>query len=1053
MAVPLLYSTDHIDYLQRTGSEPPALLAEAAATRAIPNLRPLFRIREIGVFEKPNRDPNHRGSQDRLRLPTEDLIVSLCSYEICIAFLLNGTMNGVKLAVGTWVPSTSGDAADVSTQNQSILESSVRALYPSIQYESADVLSPHKLGGIALGIPTIKPLDQTEGLFPIDRLIRAMFREEWACLVLAQPVREPRIRKLRDSVIDEMRTVQSAVRSEQVSSPLAEHYVELLKASLKALSSSLAVGCWRTGAFLLGNKESYPKLASVWRGIFSGDDSLPEPIRVWENAYVPKMASDWAMPDAACPPGPGRFRHLVQYQTILSSTQLSGYIHLPKFETTGFGVRLVPDFDSVPSVVSSGAAIKLGKVIPASKLFPADPPQDTSPLDWARQWYERELPDSYYEISLKALTKHVFVAGVTGAGKTRTIFRMLKNAFATNVPFLVIEPAKTEYRELLRHVEVGDRLQVFTPGNENISPFRLNPFEVPEGTPISVHIDLLRSILSACFGWWNPMPQVFEKCAQLLYADRGWDVAADYNSRAKSRDKDDPNLFPTLSELLTKADQIIPTLGYDPQAMGRVTGHFRATLLGLSGGSKGRMLDVERSIPMSVLLENPTVIELEGLGDDDDKAFMMGLLLIRLVEHRRSPREKERIAANRGLRHILVIEEAHRLLTNVSAKSQEGAANPREKAVESFANLLAEIRNYGQGVIVADQVPTKLAPDVIKNTNLKIAHRVVEAIDRQVLAGSMAMTDKQTLTIATLRPGQAAIFAEGDDAPLLVHIAPGNEQNVPDQQAVHALMMKSKVFTANPDILARHPGCTDVGENAGQACEAARLTIDAPTFRRDMNRFVLSVLADKSAAERLWAPIESSIDSLLPRGVDRHVMLRCMISRAARDFASKRGFQYQWSFQDTAQLAECLQSLMESLAARANSISAVEKLQGVVDRLCARDVTPYPQCGMICNSEPPRCLYRYAVADVIKAGTFGQLWNASDPTNPARAREQWNLSLYVANTLVENSSAQTVPFRRIGLCFQQMMLSLYAPGVIPESKAESIKAISVCSGHASGATK
>ena len=40
------------------------------------------------------------------------------------------------------------------------------------------------------------------------------------------------------------------------------------------------------------------------------------------------------------------------------------------------------------------------------------------------------------------------------------------------------------------------------------------------------------------------------------------------------------------------------------------------------------------------------------------------------------------------------------------------SANPRGKAVEMFSDILAEIREYGEGFIIVDQVPAKLAPDV-----------------------------------------------------------------------------------------------------------------------------------------------------------------------------------------------------------------------------------------------------------------------------------------------------------------------------------------------------
>ena len=174
---------------------------------------------------------------------------------------------------------------------------------------------------------------------------------------------------------------------------------------------------------------------------------------------------------------------------------------------------------------------------------------------------------------------------------------------------------------------------------------------------------------------------------------------------------------------------------------------------------------------MASLLGGPAILELERLADESDKAFLMGLLLIRLAEFRRGQQRAAGPdhAPGDAFRHVLVIEEAHRLLANVDPGSADDN-RARAQAVESFSNLLAEIRAYGQGIVVVDQVPTKLAPDVVKNTNLKIAHRIVEEADRRVLAGSMSMSDSQMAALASLARGEAAVFGDGDDAPILVHM-------------------------------------------------------------------------------------------------------------------------------------------------------------------------------------------------------------------------------------------------------------------------------------------
>lgn len=438
------------------------------------------------------------------------------------------------------------------------------------------------------------------------------------------------------------------------------------------------------GRLPTGDADSYYPLVSAWRGIFSGSESLPEPVRVWGSGDAGRLATSWAMPDAPGAPGPGHYQHPLQYQTLLTSPQLAAYVHLPQLETSGFAINLVPSFDAVPPSVEGERTVRLGDI-----ALLARPTKNT------------------YAIAADDLTRHTFVAGVTGAGKTNTIFHILKQAEALGVPFLVIEPAKTEYRALLHDKILKEKLRIFTLGSENVSPFRLNPFEALPGTPVSVHLDLLRSVFTAGFGMWTPLPQVLEQCLRRVYEDYGWDTATNANVRLDSH-SDSAMAFPTLSDLAAKVDEVTRELGYED----RVTADIRAALLtrinSLRSGGKGLMLDTQRSLPMETILEAPTVLELEGMGDDDDKAFMTGLLFIRLVEHRRAEN------LSRDLRHLLVIEEAHRLLANVGRRASEEEADPRGKAVETFTNLLSEIRAYGQGVIVADQVPVKLAPEVIK---------------------------------------------------------------------------------------------------------------------------------------------------------------------------------------------------------------------------------------------------------------------------------------------------------------------------------------------------
>lgn len=991
-------STAHVDYLQRSEAGLRPFSGDEPTTSASPALRRLWRVAGVGRVEK---SPLAIQGQP-LWLPSNDLLVGLYGYKIPLAFLAWGEPAGVAVHVGTWSPRRREAAAAATLDSrQQVLGTMLRSLYTAVELEPAEVeLARPPLAGLALGVPTAKPPDALDGALPLDRLIRAMGGANWAMLVLAEPVDESVISDLRHGLINEARAVQAAARSEMAPSPLAAHYDQLLQAALAALTQGQAVGAWRTAAYLLGDPSSYYRLASAWRGIFSGEKSLPEPVRVWDSPAAAALAVEWAMPDEAGSPGPGHYRHPFRYQTLLTSSQLAAYVHLPQLETTGFAVNAVPDFDAVPQSVGDEEAVELGSVIDRT-----------------------QASQVVYRVALDALDRHAFVAGVTGAGKTNTIFHLLKQCAGSDVPFLVIEPAKAEYRVLCSDPDLGQDVRVFTLGNEMASPLRLNPFEPLPGTPVGVHLDLLRSVFSASFGMWTPLPQILEQCLHRIYVDRGWDITSNANDRV-DEETAASDAYPTLSDLLAKVDEVTQELGYGDRVTADLRGALRTRINSLRTGGKGQMLDVRRSLPMEVLLGNPTVLELEGMGDDDDKAFVMGLLLIRLAEHRRGQGPVE------GLQHLLVIEEAHRLLTNVGGRGREEEADPRGKAVETFTNLLSEIRAYGQGVLVADQVPLKLAPDVIKNTNLKIAHRVVARDDRAVLAGAMAMSERQAHALATLRVGEAAAFAEGDDAPLLVKVplVKGvDDATPPDDEALRRAWEAFREREGLSPLFLSYPTCAAHCSPPNPRCADARQIAEAPAVEDAFAAFLLSLVlgaARRGAGElaalstRLYPAVGDLVQARLTSAGSAREEIRCALTHALYRYLDRRGAQYGWPYSDVARLPALL--LPGLLAAAGGGQMgkdegrALETFCGEYRGLCQL-TGPFYGCDQVCQGT---CLFRYGVEPwAMSPGMQDEFHVAAKDIDHVRS-----LCDYVVDQVLLPPVGETDK-RQVALCFviQQIM--------------------------------
>ncbi|GGU16918.1 ATP-binding protein [Streptomyces lateritius] len=987
-------TSEDLDRLQRAGPLPPVPEAGSCFTEAPADLRVVMRVRGVGCTNKAQAASS----------ATRDLLVSLYGYQVPLAFIITSEPGQISIRVGTWLPAQAipSDVKD----NGRLVETGLRSLYPAINLQADEPSAGSwPLGGIVMGVPTPDPPSVATGERQLDRLLRALSDVRWGALVLAQPVGEPLIRDLKLKLINEMRSVQTSARLGGVPSPLADHYSELLGVQLRAFTDAQGTGAWRTAVYLYGDNDGYPHAASLWRGVFSGEHSLPEPVRVWDHVDAPMFAEAWSMPDPVPDLSERRYCPPFQHQTLLSSAQLAAYVAFPTVETNGFTVTEVPSFDSVPPPSTSGSLV-LGTLVERQRVT-ATP----------------------YGLDPDKLTRHAFVTGVTGSGKTNTVFNLLRALDARDVPFLILEPAKTEYRALLHDPGLGRRLQVLTPGNETVAPLRLNPFEVPRDIPLAVHLDLLRSVFNASFGMWTPLPQILEVCLHDIYTDHGWDVTTDTNRRIDGNDRS--SAFPTLTDLVAKVEYVVPRLGYEDKVTGDMKAALSTRLNSLRTAGKGHMLDTRSSIPVEQLFTRPTVLELEGMGDDDDKAFVMGLLMIRLAEYRRTQGDAA------GLRHLLVVEEAHRLLANTSPGrgGEGGEADARGKAIETFMHLLSEVRAYGQGVVIVDQIPTKLAPDVLKNTNLKIAHRIVAGDDREALGAAMAMTQHQTVAFATMPVGRAAVFTDGEDAPLLLQIplGKGGTATWPTHQEVREHMSQTGPDTAGP--LLPTSDCDLRCLRAPEACQTARSLLQEPVMRRCLGRLIYSAVQTQDALTRVWPDVLATIEPRRPRHIDSQDFFRCFARHGARRIADDRGARSGWTYADTAAVADLIdQTVLNHLDDR-DTNDDTGRLRMLLLTLQGGH-GPFQACPRIWENRPGPCLCRLPVAELVDTGAHTQPWREARDTDRASPDgghpNLWNVCQDAAYHLVEfpvdgQPTALTARLKDIvdctALCFAQHMLA------------------------------
>ena len=350
--------------------------------------------------------------------------------------------------------------------------------------------------------------------------------------------------------------------------------------------------------------------------------------------------------------------------------------------------------------------------------------------------------DNSIGFNLKDLAKHMLVVGTPGSGKTTFSVGLLDRLWKDHhIPFLVIEPAKNEYRALIQSIP---ELQVFTPGKNFISPFVFNPFVPPKNVRLETYKSTLKTAFAAGVSMSTPLDKIFEDTINNCYSDFRW---LDFYTT------DSKGIVFNITDFIKCFQETFDEIGYT----GEAKNIGRAGIVRLK--SLVNLFDNYFSIPIEDILQKPTIIELAAIENSEQKALIIALLLLSILSY-----VNANYIGEGGLRNFILMEEAHVLLdadTNVG----EGSANPSAIAQGLVKRMLAEIRSYGVGIAIADQSPRKVGVDIVALTDIKVAFRLVEGQDKEILANSTSMTETQMSRLAKLKPGEAFLFFNRLDEP------------------------------------------------------------------------------------------------------------------------------------------------------------------------------------------------------------------------------------------------------------------------------------------------
>lgn len=412
-------------------------------------------------------------------------------------------------------------------------------------------------------------------------------------------------------------------------------------------------------------------------------------------------------------------------------------------------------------------------------------------------------------ITLKDLAKHLLVVGTPGSGKTTFSVGLLDRLWKDHhIPFLVIEPAKNEYRALVQSIP---DLQVFTPGKNFISPFVFNPFIPPKNVKLETYKSTLKTAFSAAVSMSTPLDKIFEEAINNCYSDFRW--LDTYTS-------DDKGQNFNISDFIKCFQKTFDEIGYtgDAKNIGRA-GVVRLNSL-------VNLFDNYFSIPIEDLLKKPTIIELAAIENSDQKALIIALLLLSILAYVNS-----NYVGEGGLKNVILLEEAHVLL-DADSNGSQGDANPSAIAQGLVKRMLAEIRSYGVGLVIADQSPRKVSTDVVGLTDMKVVFRLVESVDKQIIADSMNMSDSQIQRLSRLKPGEAFLFFNKLDEPEEV-ITPDYrlENNISITLTDDGIRELSTYWRSRQKQLRPYPECSTI-KYCSQTCDYERRILAKEISRR-----------------------------------------------------------------------------------------------------------------------------------------------------------------------------------------------------------------------------
>lgn len=518
-----------------------------------------------------------------------------------------------------------------------------------------------------------------------------------------------------------------------------ENLLQKLNKHISVMETGASYGMWEFSSFFISdNKKTASIAASSFRSMLMGENTAIE--KSGFSIFTSLNSNTKIIEESLCYCEHPKF--LIPSLGNNEERNVTANAVIPASYISGKDIPLIFNFPrkSVPGIVVSETA-EFGRNIYTSQN------DNCRYIDIGCLYHMGQKEKERTTIDIDSLTSHCFVTGSTGSGKSNTIYNLIENISCSNydVPFLVIEPAKGEYRNQFRKIP---GINLFTTNPQIDRMLKINPFVFNSEIHILEHLDRLVEIFNGCWEMYAAMPAILKDAMEQAYVSKGWDLL---NSQYIGIGTP---VYPTFLDVLNELPKIINNSDYSSDTKGDYIGALVTRVNSMTNGIYGQIFCNDFNIDDSVLFDEKTIIDLSRVGSSETKSLIMGIIILKLSEYRMANATE----SNSSLKHLTILEEAHNILKNSKNLQSSAGNNVVAKSVEMIVNSIAEMRTYGEGFIIVDQSPTSVDIAAIKNTNTKIIMRLPEKEDCKLAGHAISLTENQVNELSKLETGIAVVM-------------------------------------------------------------------------------------------------------------------------------------------------------------------------------------------------------------------------------------------------------------------------------------------------------